>query len=242
MRVLQTLVTGPDACVYLPDQQATMENVVVAQLSPAEYEQKMDAGWRKFGPVLFRPICTSCTACRPLRIPVATFTPSRSQRRALAKNAELEVRYGRPSVDAARLALYNRYHQQQETQKGWPEGERSAEDYAFSFVHNPVPAVELSVWEGETLRAIVLTDVTENTVSGVYHYYEPGESHRSLGTFAMLQTIELARRLGKPWAYFGYWVAACPSLSYKANFQPCEILSMAGGWEEYIPQNYQVDC
>ena len=210
-----------------------MENLVVAQLSPMEYEQKMNNGWRKFGPVLFRPICAQCKECRPLRIPVAEFVPSRSQRRALAKNATLEVRYGRPVVDERRLALYNRYHTKQEVQKGWPEGERSADDYAFSFVHNPVPAVEISVWEGGILRAIVLTDVTPSTVSGVYHYYEPEEQSYSLGTFAMLQTILLAQKLAKPWAYFGYWVAACPSLSYKANFQPCEILTEAGSWEAY---------
>ena len=233
MRVLQTIRTGPDTCTYLAEQQCTMENLVVAQLSPMEYEQKMNNGWRKFGPVLFRPICAQCKECRPLRIPVAEFVPSRSQRRALAKNATLEVRYGRPVVDERRLALYNRYHTKQEVQKGWPEGERSADDYAFSFVHNPVPAVEISVWEGGILRAIVLTDVTPSTVSGVYHYYEPEEQSYSLGTFAMLQTILLAQKLAKPWAYFGYWVAACPSLSYKANFQPCEILTEAGSWEAY---------
>ena len=235
MRVLQTIRTGPDICIYLPGRQSTMENVVVEQLSAAEYEQKMDEGWRKFGPVLFHPICAECSECRPLRIRVAEFIPSRSQRRALAKNADLIVRYGRPTVDDTRLALYNRYHTKQELQKGWPEGERSADDYAFSFVHNPVPAVEISVWEGETLRAIVLTDVTPSTVSGVYHYYEPEGESRSLGTFAMLQTIILAQKLTKPWAYFGYWVAACPSLSYKANFQPCEILTETGNWEAYSP-------
>nr|WP_309690844.1 arginyltransferase [Armatimonas sp.] len=235
MRVLQTIRTGPDTCTYLPNRQSTMENLVVGQLSAAEYEQKMDEGWRKFGPVLFHPVCAECNECRPLRIPVAEFSPSRSQRRALAKNADLIVRYGRPTVDDTRLALYNRYHTKQEAQKGWPEGERSADDYAFSFVRNPVPAVEISVWEGETLRAIVLTDVTPSTVSGVYHYYEPEGESRSLGTFAMLQTIILAQKLTKPWAYFGYWVAACPSLSYKANFQPCEILTETGNWEAYSP-------
>lgn len=234
MRVLQTFVTGPEPCIYLPEREATQEHWMVVQLTPSEYEQKMNEGWRKFGPVLFRPICTHCQECRPLRIPVAEFAPNRSQRRALARNAALEVRYGKPVVDEQRLALYNRYHAHQERQKGWPEQERSAEDYAFSFVHNPVPAVEISVWEGETLIAIVLTDVTPSVVSGVYHYYQPEGESRSLGTFAMLQTIELARRLERPWAYFGYWVPACPSLAYKANFQPCEVLSDNGtprAWE-----------
>ena len=88
MRVLQTVLTGPDECHYLPERQATMENLVVAQLSPEEYEQKMNEGWRKFGPVLFRPVCEVCQECRPIRISVAEFSPSRSQRRALAKNED----------------------------------------------------------------------------------------------------------------------------------------------------------
>jgi leucyl-tRNA---protein transferase len=237
MRVLQTLITGPEPCHYLPEQQATMKNLVVLELSAEEYERKMDAGWRKFGPVLFRPICESCTACQPVRIAVESFAPNRSQRRALARNSDLEVRYAPPRLDRARLELYNRYHGWQEAKKGWPTGERSAEDYRFTFLQNPVPAVEIGIWEGELLRAVVLVDITPNTVSGVYHYYEPELESRSLGTFAMLQTLTLARKLEKPWAYFGYWAAACPSLSYKTNFRPCELLDVRGQWQPYNPEN-----
>ena len=235
MIVLQTFLSGPEPCPYLPTELSTMEHILVVQLSAAEYEVKMNEGWRKFGPVLFRPVCESCRACQPLRIPVAEFTPSRSQRRALAKNTELIVRRARPTVDARRLALYNRYHAEREAARGWSESDKSEEDYVFSFLQSSVPAVELSVWEGERLLAIVLTDITPNAVSGVYHYYEPECERRSIGTFAMLQTITLARELGKPWAYFGYWVAACPSLAYKANFQPCEVLTERKCWEPHKP-------
>ena len=86
----------------------------------------------------------------------------------------------------------------------------------------------------ETLLAVVIAEVTPNTVSGVYHYYEPAEEKRSLGTFAMLQTLELAMLLEKPWAYFGYYVADCPSLSYKTNFRPCELLRDDGTWQPYV--------
>ena len=193
----------------------------------------MDEGWRKFGPVLFRPICQDCHACRSLRIPTTDFQPSRSQRRALISNASLTVRFDSPSVDPVRLALYNRYHDAKERQHGWPEAEKSVEDYTFSFLQSPVPLVEISVWEGETLLAVVIAEVTPNTVSGIYHYYETREEKRSLGTFALLQTVELARLLKKPWAYFGYYVADCPSLSYKAQFRPCEILGEDGIWRPY---------
>jgi len=108
-----------------------------------------------------------------------------------------------------------------------------------------VPAVEISVWEGGVLRAVVLTDVTPNAISAVYHYYEPkpvGTDSQSrlgsglvsvptgLGTFCVLQAIELARRLKRPWVYLGYYVAGCASMAYKARFLPNEIMDEGGLW------------
>lgn len=231
MRVLQRFTTEPHQCAYLPDRDSTLEYSYVASLTPAEYETLMNRGYRKFGRMLFRPICAGCRACRPLRIPIATFQPDRSQRRAWKRNADLEVRLAAPIVDAGRLELYERYHAAQAERKGWPEQDRSAEEYAQGFVENPLPAVEITLWEGETLRAVVLTDVTPNVVSGVYHYHDPALADRSLGTACMLHTLELARRLGKTWAYFGFYVAGCGSLAYKARFRPCEIQDENGVWQ-----------
>lgn len=230
MITLETFTEGEGACMYLADRPSRLEYTLVLRMSPAEYEERMNQGYRKFGPLLFRPVCEGCRECRPLRIPVTQFTPDRSQRRALKRNADLTVRVAPPTVDKARLSLYNRYHAAQEVRRGWPEMEKKREDYAFSFLHSPVPGMEVSVWEGEALRAIALTDVTPNTLSGVYHYHDPELRDRSLGVFVMLQTIELARRLGKPWAYFGYYVADCPSLNYKVRFRPCELLGDDGIW------------
>lgn len=232
MRILQQFGSGPETCHYLPDRDATQEYVQVGQLSPQEYEDLMNQGWRKFGPMLFHPICEGCRECRPLRILTDQFTPDRSQRRTLTRNADLSVRYSQPSVDAARLDLYRRYHASQALYKGWPDTDRTEKSYVFQFVRNPVPAVEISVWEGDLLRAVALTDVTPNVVSGVYHFHEPDCRPRGLGTFVMLHTIELARRLERRWAYFGYYVSGCPSMSYKTNFRPCEILGDDGIWRE----------
>lgn len=233
MIALETFTEGEDACTYLPDRPSRLEYTVVLRLSPEEYEEKMDQGYRKFGPLLFRPVCANCRECRPLRIPAAEFTPDRSQRRALKRNADLTVRFGRPTIDAVRLRLYNRYHAAQQERKGWDVAEKTADDYAFSFLYTPVPGVEVSVWEGSKLRAVALTEITPNVVSGVYHYHDPDLTDRSLGTFVVLQTIELARRLGKPWAYFGYYVSGCGSLAYKARFRPCELLDDDGIWRPF---------
>ncbi|MGI4790848.1 MAG: arginyltransferase [Janthinobacterium lividum] len=230
MHILDHFVSGLDACHYLPDRLATQEYVAVAQISPDEYEALMNLGWRKFGRFLFHPTCGHCTECRPIRIAPDQFIPDRSQQRTWRKNADLRVQYAPPSVDPARLDLYCRYQANQSIDKGWPETERTSGSYARQFVHNPLPSVEISIWEADTLRAIVITDKTPNVVSGVYHFHDPDSRSRSLGTYAMLHTIELARRLEKRWAYFGYYVAGCGSMNYKIRFQPNEILGPEGVW------------
>jgi arginine-tRNA-protein transferase len=234
VKVLRTIQGEVEPCVYLPDRLAQSEYRIVSELSDAEYEALMDEGWRKFGAALHRPICQGCRECRSLRIDVENFSPNRSQRRTLEKNSDLSVAFGPPFLDEERLDLYNRYHAAQETRKGWPEISKTAQDYYYSFVHNPVSALELAIRaENQKLLAIVLLDITPNAISGVYHYHETDEIHRGLGTFGMLQAIFLARQRNKPWAYFGYWVEGCPSLSYKTNFKPFQFLSDDGTWKSH---------
>ena len=235
MIVLGRTVSEPENCAYLPDRQARLEYSYAPLLSAQEYEDLMNRGYRKFGPLFFRPVCAACSECRPIRIPAAEFRPDRSQRRAWKRNQELEVRPAPPTVDRQRLDLYHRYHAAQAERKGWPEKEKDALEYRVSFVENPVPCLEITLWEGTSLRAVVLTDITPNVVSGVYHYHDPDLAGRGLGTFCMLQTIELARRLGKRWAYFGFYVAGCSSLEYKARFRPCEIMDAGGAWRPFSP-------
>lgn len=231
MQILDQFLSGPDVCHYLPDRLAAQQYAVAAQLAPDEYEALMNTGWRKFGQTLFRPVCRNCAECRPLRIPVAGFTPDRSQTRCLRRNADLEVRHAPPIADAVRLDLYRRYQAAQTETKGWPDGERTLGSYTRQFVQNPVPSVEISIWEDKVLRAVAITDITPNTVSGVYHFHDPDCRSRSLGTFALLQTVALAQALNKRWAYFGFSVAGCSSMEYKTRFHPHEILSPAGIWE-----------
>ena len=229
---LQKFIHGPSRCAYLQEPESTTEYELVARLTAQEYEERMNAGWRKFGPLLFRPICAMCSECRPIRVPVQRFALDRSQKRSLVRNADLRVELGRPILDDQRLQLFRDYHASQAERKGWPNEPASAKEYAFQFVRNPIEAVELSVWEGERLTAVVINDVTPNTLSAVYHFYDPQSPARGLGTFAILKTIELARQLSKPYCYLGYFVAGSASMAYKAKFRPAEIMGLDGVWRE----------
>lgn len=236
MLVINRFQSGNESCVYLPEQTSLLEYEVAIGIRPEEYEDRMNSGWRKFGNTLFRPICLACNACRPIRILADRFQLDRSQVRALRANADLEVSFEPPICDMQRIALFNKYHQHQETRKGWFANATDQMDYYFQFVENTLPAIEISVWEEGRLCAVALTEQTPNTLSGVYHFYDPDLRDRSLGTFVMLQTILLAKNLQKPYAYFGFYVAGCSSLNYKARFRPCELLGADGLWYPYEPE------
>lgn len=231
MLILQQFVSDPGPCAYLPQFTSQLEYSVAPVLAPEEYEELMNQGHRKFGMAFFRPVCRNCFACRPLRFSVARFAPDRSQRRCLAQNSDLEIRVAPPSVDAERLQLFQRYHEDQQQRKHWPIQGESAEDYEFSFVRNQIPSMEISAYLDGKLAGVLLAEITPNVVSAVYHYYDPNLRDRGLGTFLILQAVELARRIERRWLYMGYYVKGCQSMAYKTRFKPCELMDAAGVWQ-----------
>ena len=77
--------------------------------------------------------------------------------------------------------------------------------------------------------ALAVTDRLENAYSAVYTFFDPEMERRSLGTYAILLQIELARDMACDWLYLGYWIHESPKMAYKARFQPHELL-IDGAW------------
>jgi len=88
-------------------------------VTPLELENLLERGWRRFGPVYFRPVCATCDECVSVRVPVETFAPSPNLRRVLKRGAHVRLEVGEPVVDEVRLALYRRWHESREEERGW---------------------------------------------------------------------------------------------------------------------------
>jgi arginine-tRNA-protein transferase len=229
---LVTFTTPPHPCAYFPDRVATTGYEYVAELSAEELQDRLDTGWRKFGHTLFRPTCPTCSACRSVRVPVATFRPDRSQRRAWASNRDVTLSIGEPSVTAENLALYDAFHAYQSADKGWPGHDpESPEAYADSFVTNPVAVEEWRYRLGDELIGVGYVDRTPRGLSAIYFVYSPAHRNRSIGTFNVLSILAAARVARLPFVYLGYYVEGYRSLEYKARFRPNQIIDPeTGDW------------
>ena len=84
----------------------------------------------------------------------------------------------------------------------------------------------------EELVAACLTDTLSDGLSLVYSFYDPEAAKRSLGTYIILDHIDLARELGLPYVYLGFWVRGSRKMDYKIQFQPAEVL-IDQGWTPY---------
>lgn len=226
-KLLQHLVEPPHPCGYLPGRDAQLEIRVQVDVTAEELEPMLARGWRRFGPVYFRPACIGCGECVTLRVDVATFAPRKSQRRAAKNAARLRRVVGPPIVDDERLALYHRWHQQRETAKGWEPTAIDPERYAMDFAF-PHPAAREAAFrdpaDGDRLLGLGIFDETPHALSAVYFFWDPVLAPSSLGVANVVTLIDDARAKGLPHVYLGYRVLGCPSLVYKGSYGPHELL------------------
>jgi arginine-tRNA-protein transferase len=234
MHSLFTFTTPPSSCGYLPDQTWRLGYEIVGDITPAEYRRRLERGWRRFGFAMFHPKCPECQACQSLRVPVETFRPNRSQRRAWTANEDLTVAIGAPSVTDEKLDLYDRFHAFQTENKGWPEhGPKEEASYRESFVDNPFPTQEWCYFLDGRLVGVGYVDCLPKAMSAIYFFYDPAARRRSLGTYNVLRILTEADRKDVPYLYLGYFVEGCGSLEYKAGFRPNEVMSAEGEWRRF---------
>ncbi|MCB1136050.1 MAG: hypothetical protein KDK78_07275, partial [Chlamydiia bacterium] len=212
-----------------PDRDACYDHYFVIEASDSERQFLLDLGYRAFGKYYFRPCCTGCHLCVPLRVPIGSFKPSKSQRRVWNRCSNIRVEVGVPQYSNEKYAMYCEHLERfQMNRKPGPPIE-----FQHSFYDPEFPALEFSYYLGETLIAVGIVHETEIALSSVYFYYRLDHSELSLGTFGVLQEIEYARLTGKRFLYLGYWIRDNRFMRYKAEFRPNEILDSHCEWKPF---------
>lgn len=227
MRLLDRVVETPRPCELLRSESASLEHLFMLDVSPTELDALLERGWRRAGPVYFRPACAACAECVCLRIVAPRFVPTKSQRRAERACSRLRRVVGTPRVDEERLALYARWHAQREGTRGWEPSPVSAESYALQFAFPHPCAREATFYDddaGGRMVGVGLFDETPRALSAGYFFHEPDAEKLSLGTANVLALVADARATSREHVYLGFRVTGCASLRYKARFEPHELL------------------
>ncbi len=232
-RQLRFFLTAPSPCPYLPGR---FERKVFAHLPLADGPSVNDAltqiGFRRSQNIAYRPACESCLACVSARLPVSDYVFSRSERRTLARNADIdrsvvEAEATLEQFDLLRAYLSARHADGGMAEMTWPDYVAMVEDTA---VRTHLVEYRLRSADGGPgdLIACALIDLMGDGLSMVYSFYDPGCPRRSLGSFMILDHVVQGAMLGLPYVYLGNLVRGSDKMDYKARFSPLELLRPEG--------------
>ena len=230
---LKIFPTAMHPCSYIPGLIA--RNAVVDpdyDMDPKIYDYLIQNGFRRSGDQVYRPYCQTCEKCVTTRIPVEEFKRSRSQKRIWKLNQDIIVKTNVGKFKQEYLPIYQRYLESRHESQDYQEVEKflSADWCDIIYLEFYQLDTDADNNTEERLIGIAVTDQVKSGLSAVYTFFEPDcGSKRSLGVFAILWQIELAKKQRVEYVYPGFWIKDCRKMNYKSNFQPIEGL-IKGKW------------
>jgi arginine-tRNA-protein transferase len=227
----------PHACSYLENKMSTslFADPSIAMTNQI-YDRLINFGFRRSGSFVYTPNCPYCSACQSVRVPVASFSPNRSQRRANQQNVDLKIIRKPAAFEQEHFELYRRYLH---TRHSGSSMENPGPDDYMNFLSSDWSNTYFyefrDTGKSGKLNAVAVADNLTNGLSAVYTFYDPNEAKRSLGKFAILRLIEFAKEQKLDWFYLGYWIDGCQKMQYKSEYQPAEIF-YNGHWKPFPQQ------
>lgn len=224
-------VTRPSPCSYL---RGRVEQRLAADISsqPENHDQLAKAGFRRVENWVYRPICSHCNACKPLRIPSGNMTEGKlnitqSQRRIIKKNAHITRDLLHNIYLDEHFDLFQNYLESRHGDGQMADMDKNS--YAAMITCSPIDTVLIEYRDDGKLYGVILVDIQDDGLSLVYSFFDPKKQHLSPGSFMILDCAAVAYHMNLPHVYLGYYIASSSKMNYKSKFKPAEILSN-GRW------------
>jgi len=232
--VPQFYVTSAQSCPYL---EGRLERKLFTGLRDENGQILNDTltkqGFRRSQNVLYRPACSGCSACISVRIRVADFEPTKSQRRVIKKNSDLKRSSNAAWATEEQYDLFTTYLETRHADGGMADMDMF--EFAAMIEETPIRTrvVEYHIEEDgrQKLHAACLTDILDDGLSMVYSFFDPVREKNSTGRFMILDHIQVAKEVGLDYLYLGYWVPGSAKMDYKADFSAVEMF-VDGKWQD----------
>ena len=202
-----------------------------SSVSRARMDELWAEGWRHFGPRFFRYSLMwqeeSWKRVLNLRVPLQDWQPSKSQRRTLRRNEDLQVDIAPAEPGEEVEELFQRHKRRFRD---------NVPDVLSDFLGEepngvPGPCLQVSVRDGDSLLAASFLDLGQRSCSSIYGVFDPEQSARRLGIFTMLLEMNYAREIGLEYYYLGYAAIEPSPYDYKKEVKP----SWYWDWREWRP-------
>lgn len=209
-------------CNYLPEQDERLLIAVDTRFqNPQKYAWLMGQGFRRSGDQIYRPQCEACQACHSIRVMINDFLPSKSQKRSLKRNSHLTVKHSSNAKDSYYPLYENYINTLHHDGAMYPA---NFDQYKSFLSCNITEQLFIELWDNDKLVGVAVTDVLPNALSAVYTFYDPSLRKNGLGVFSILNQINIAKSLNKPYLYLGYQIDDCQKMNYKNKYHPYQRL------------------
>ncbi len=227
--------TPEHECSYLPGKNAiTLFTDPDFPMQGNIYSTLSSQGFRRSGKHVYKPKCSQCNAFIAVRLSVDTFAKNRNQKRNWARNSDLRIIKTSAQFNSEHYILYKRYLAAKHPDSGMDNPD--PENYMSFLKTEWATTVFYEFRKTDTLLAVAVIDELTDGLSAVYTFYDPDSTNRSLGRYAILTEIEIARNHDLQWLYLGYWIADCTKMKYKNEYQPLEYFH-DNAWHDHPPEN-----
>ena len=236
----QFYVTAPQKCPYIKGKiERKLFTALYGRNTISLNDDLSLQGFRRSQKVLYRPLCSNCSACLSIRVKVNEFYYSKSQKRVINKNKKLIRVKKKPEATDEQFEIFKKYLNCRHLNGGMSD--MDAHEFSSMIEETNVDSQIFEYWEfkkeeKKQLAAVCLTDTNRDGLSMVYSFYDPKCNSQSLGKFMILDHINLTKKRDLDYLYLGYWIRGNPKMGYKSNYFPAEVF-YKNQWKEVNKTN-----
>ena len=219
-------VSNSSSCPYITNKVETRAFINLSDY-PEVHDQLAEIGFRRVENWAYKPICSNCSQCIPIRVNCKKFVPNKNQKRCIKTQL---VRSILPSVaKQEHYKLFQKYQKERHTDGLMSK--MSWDNYTDMINLTPINSMIFEYRnEQKKLLGVILIDIQRDGLSAVYSFYDNKITKISIGKYMIIDTINFVRDNKLKYLYLGYYIEKNEKMNYKNQFYPNEIFTK-GKWK-----------